>query len=155
MHLLIRRSQRNDGWLWDSILFVLDARLALDAEEEDLFHKYNLGPTVVYDSDAYSQHSDATYQHFNEATKVPIWNPSWTEIANSLWNNLAGLGHSAMKALSLRITLGDLVAGTHIECEDLQPILIAENQIKQAVHYLADYLQTALTFDGRDDLHEI
>lgn len=137
------------------MMFLLDARLDLTTEEHDLFHKYNLNSFVVYDSDAYTQHADAAYERFDDATKVPLWNPSFTDLASSLWNNVAGVAHGVMTALSLRLTLGDLIAGSHVECEDLEQLLLAEKNIAQAAEYLADYLAVALTFDGREELREL
>lgn len=103
-------------------------------------------------SDAYTHHADAAYGHFDDATKVPIWNPSFTDLASSLWSNVAGVAHGVMTALSLRITLGALVAGQHIECEDLAQIIVAERNIAEAAEFLADYFSVALTFDGREEL---
>ena len=150
----LRRSQRDDGLIWSSMIFLLDARLDLTAEEHALFVQYNLHALVVYDSDAHTRHADAAYGHFDDATKVPLWNPSFIELASSLWSNVAGIGHGVMTALSLRVTLADLVAGQHIECEDLEQIVAAEGNIAEAAEYLADYFSVALTFDGREDLRE-
>ena len=136
-------------------MFMLDARLDLSAEEAHLFAKYNLHSFVIYDSDAYTQHADAAYEHFDNATKVPLWEPSFTELATSLWNNVAGIAHGVMTAMSLRITFGDLIAGSHVECEDLGQILLAEKNIAQAAEYLADHLAVALTFDGSEELREL
>lgn len=155
MHLLLRRSQSDDGLIWSSVTFMLDARLELSPEEEHLFSKYNLHSLVVYDSDAYMYHADAAYERFDNATKVPLWEPSFTELASSLWDNVAGLAHGVMTALSLRITLGDLIDGTHVECEALEQILVAEKNIVQAAQYLADYFAVALTFDGGEELREL
>ena len=155
MHLLLRRSQRDDGLIWTSITFMLDAHLDLTAEEADLFTKYKLHSLVIYDSDAYTHHADAAYQRFDDATKVPLWNPSFTDLASSLWNNVAGIAHGVMTAFSLRLTLGDLIAGSHVECEDLEQILLAEKNIVQAAEYLADYFAVALTFDGGEELREL
>jgi hypothetical protein len=155
MHLLIKRSQRDDGIIWSSMIYELDTRLDLAPEETDLFAKYNLHSFVVYDSDAYTHHADAAYERFDDATKVPLWDPSLSQLASSLWNNVAGISHGIMTALSLRVTLGDLIAGSHVECDDLEQILVAEKNIVQAAEYLADYLAVALTFDGREELREL
>lgn len=155
MHLLLQRSQRDDGLIWTSMMFMLDARLGLSPDESDLFAKYNLRSLVIYDSDAYTHHADAAYQRFDDATKVPLWNPSLTELASSLWNNIAGVAHGVMTALSLRLTLGDLIDGCHVECEDLEQLLLAEKNIVEAAEYLADYFAVALTFDGGEELREL
>lgn len=154
MHLLLRRSQRDDGWIWSSMMFLLDARLELAAEEQHLAEKYDLLSLVVYDSDARTDHADAAYEHFDNATKVPLLEPSLSELAASLWANVCGTAHGVMMALSLRITVADLIAGQHVEGEDLDAILNVEQVIAKAAELIAAYLETALTFDGREQLLE-
>ena len=83
-------------------MFLLDARLELSQEELYHFNRYNLDSFVVYDSDAYTRHTGAAYEHFDNATKVPVWEPSFGELASSLWNNIAGIAHGVMTAWSLR-----------------------------------------------------
>ena len=155
MHLLLRRSQRDDGWLWTSITFLLDARLDLSRHELELFEKYQLRDFVVYDSEPRIHHGDVAYTHFDKATKVPIWDPSFYDLAASLWNNALGTAHGLMSYLSLHITLGDLINGQHIECEQLDQIIAAEENIATAAQFMADYFKVALSFDGGEDLREL
>jgi hypothetical protein len=154
MHLLLRRSQRDDGWISTSMMFLLDARIDLTAEEHDLFEKYQLHDLVVYDSEPRTHHGDAAYDHFGKATEVPVWNPSFYDLATSLWNSALGTAHGLLTYLSLRITLGDLLDGQHIESEDLDQILIAEENIATAAKYMSDYFNVALTFDGAEELRD-
>jgi hypothetical protein len=58
-------------------------------------------------------------------------------------------------ALSLRITVGSLLSGVHAECKSLEELLEAENAIVKAAQTLRSYLDTATTFDGREDLFEL
>jgi hypothetical protein len=155
MHLLLRRSQRDDGWLSSSIMFILDTRLDLTPEEADLFDKYGLHDFTVYDSEPRTHHGDTALDRFNKATDLPIWDPSFYDLAASLWNNAVGTTHSLLGYLSLRITFADLIAGQHVECESLEQLLSAEGNIVEAVEYLANYFGAALTFDGREDLREL
>ncbi len=164
MHLLLRRSQRDDGWIWSSITFLLDARLDLAPEELELFHKYNLYDFVVYDSDPRVQHAHSAGERFDAAAKpmTPVpWEPSlgdlataFGEIGASLWHVAAGTTHGLFSMIALQITLGSLVAGQHFESESLEEILTVANNIQQATEYLATYLDVALTFDGREELSE-
>lgn len=154
MHLLLRRSQRDDGWLTISMVFVLDARLDLSTDERDLFDKYQLRDFVVYDSEPLTRHTDAALDRLDKATEVPLWEPSFYELATSLWNNAVGTAHGLMSFLSLRITLGDLLDGQHIECEDLDQLLIAEENITAAAKFMADYFQVALSYDGAEELRD-
>ena len=164
MHLLLRRSQRDDGWIWSSITFQLDARLDLDGEELHLFEKYQLYDLAVYDSDARVQHAHSAMESYvsseQSADAVPLF-PAADEIHialgnafASIWHLGAGITHNIMSTLSLQITLGSLVAGQHIESQDLDEVLSVAANIHSAVEYLANYLNVALTFDGREELDE-
>jgi hypothetical protein len=55
---------------------------------------------------------------------------------------------------SARLTVNNLMSGQHIECKDLDELLGAEAAIVEACQNLKAYLETALTFDGREELHE-
>ena len=59
-----------------------------------------------------------------------------------------------MMALSLRVTVDGLMGGQHIECKDLDELLGAEAAILDACKNLKAYLETALTFDGREEVVE-
>ena len=164
MHLLIRRSQRDDGWLWSAVMFELDARLELAPEELHLFEKYDLHRLVVYDSDPRVQHAYLADEHFEAATRpmTPIpWEPSATDVATvfgdiaaSCWHTAAGTAQGIMSHLSLSITLGSLIEGQHFESDDMLEILTAESNIREAAEYLASHFKLALTFDGSEDLSE-
>lgn len=165
MHLLLRRSQRDDGWIWSAMTFLLDARLELDEEETELFTKYKLYDLAVYDSDARIQHlhsAGESYQASVErAEAVPLF-PDLSQIHTvlgnvfaSIWHLGAGTTHQVASALSFHITLGSLAQGQHMESESLEEILTVADNIRQAVQYLATYLDVALTFDGRDELDEL
>lgn len=166
MHLLLRRSQRDDGWIFSSMIFLLDAQLDLTPDEQELFEKYDLLSHVVYDSDAREQYAHAAIERFEAATKptkpIPIFEPSaadiasqFSNIASMLWNSAVGATYGLISDLSLRITLGTLIDGQHFESESLEEMLTVEDNIKQATEYLANYLHVALTFDGREDLSEL
>lgn len=146
IHLKVRRSQRS-GMLGTKPTFILDARVDLSPEARALIPKYQLGSMVVYDSKARRESAEAAYSHFTEAS-APVG------LARSLWKNTRGIASAAMMALSLRITVDKLVSGQHIECKDLDELLGAEAAIIEACKNLRTYLDTALTFDGREDLLE-
>ena len=52
MQLKLRRSQRAGGMLGGKVIFALDARAELSADEQELVRKHALGKLVVYDSEA-------------------------------------------------------------------------------------------------------
>ncbi len=146
MQLKLKRSQRAGGMMGGKVLFALDARADLSADEKNLVQKYKLGSLVVYDSVARKKHAEAGYAHFDEAAN--------SSVGRSLWKNARGLASAAMMALSLRITVDGLVSGQHIECKDLDELLGAEAAILDACKNLKGYLETALTFDGREEVVE-
>jgi len=154
MHLLLRQSQRDDGWIWTSMIFLLDARLDLTAEEQYLFERYRLNDRVVYNSDAFMQHLHAADEHREAAaatTDVPLDAPLQDHIASAAsdlsataYNSGLALAHNVLGNLSLQITLQSLVEGIHIESEDLEEILTVAQLIRSGTEFLAAYLNIAL-----------
>ena len=143
MQLKLTRSQRAAGLTGGKIMFGLNARAELSPEEAELVRKYKLGKLVVYDSDARKKHNQSAYGHFDDAAG-----------GGGLWKNARGLASAAMMALSLRVTVDSLVDGQHIECKELDELLGAEAAIRDACQSLQAYLETAVTFDGREEVVE-
>jgi hypothetical protein len=52
----------------------------------------------------------------------------------------------------IRVTVAKLVRGTIVESKDLTLILQAKEAIEETATYLKEYLTTANTFDGRDEV---
>lgn len=144
--LKLRRSQRS-GALGGKPIFVLDARVDVPPDDRDLIAKYRLGGITVYDSKARKQHAETAYGHFTEAG-MPVG------AGRSLWRSARGIASAAMMALSLRVTINKLISGQHIECKDLDELLGAEAAMVEACKNLRTYLDTARTFDGREELIE-
>ena len=153
MQLKLTRSQRTGGIMGGKAIFVLDARADLTPDEKGLVKKYALGKLVVYDSDARKKHQEAAYGNFADGGSVPLA-PGGMDVARSLWSHTKGIGRAAMMALSLRITVDSLMGGEHIECKDLNELLGAEGAIRDACSHLKAYLETAQTFDGREEVVE-
>jgi hypothetical protein len=145
IQLKIRRSQKT-GMLGGKPSFVLDARADLTPEARALVSKYRLDSLVIYDSKARQQRAEAAFGHFDLAT---VLSPG-----KALWKTARGLASVAMMTLSLRVTVNNLINGQHIECKDLDELLGAEAAIVEACKNLKAYLETALTFDGREELLE-
>lgn len=144
--LKFRRSQRT-GMLGGKPIFVLDARAEIAPEARALVAKYRLGTLVVYDSEARKQNAEQAYAHFSDAA-MPVG------VGRSLWKNARGIASAAMMALALRVTVDKLIEGQHIECKDLSELLGAEAAMVEACKNLRTYIDTALTFDGREELLE-
>jgi hypothetical protein len=135
------------------IIFTLDARANLSAEEYGLVKRYALGKLVVYDSEARKKHHEAAYGHFSDAAATPA-QYDLASGGRSLWRSARGLASAAIMALSLRVTVESLLSGQHIECKDMDELLGAESAIVDACKNLKAYLETALTFDGREEVFE-
>ncbi len=70
MQLKLKRSQRSSGIMGGKVIFGLDARADLSADEQGLVKKYALGKIVVYDSDARKKHNESAYGHFDDAART-------------------------------------------------------------------------------------
>src|SRR5262249_16883185 len=69
MSLKLKRPQRPG--VTGKMIFALDARIGLNAEEHALVKKYKLGGFVVYDSTARSKHAEATKEHIEKSREHP------------------------------------------------------------------------------------
>jgi hypothetical protein len=70
------------------------------------------------------------------------------------YNAVAALGYNLLGKLDLQLTLQGLIDGISIESQDLEEILVIETYIRQSTAFLADHLNVAITFDGREELNE-
>lgn len=140
MKLLLKRTQRSGGMLGGKIYFALDARIDLTDEEKDLIRKYSLGKLSIYNSEAMQKHLQAAATHAATGNGLAV---------------AKGLVRLGMAALSLRCTIDSLTEGQHIECKDMDELLAAEQAIVTACQNAKEYLETALTFDGREVVLDI
>lgn len=120
MKLLLRRDQKKAMLGMGSVVFQLDARAELNAQERDWISRYKMGKTVLY-------------RKF--------------EVAGG--SGLFGLASRlAFKAMNIEVTVDDLVNGKHIEVKDIVEMLAVENQLKEAAETFHDILQAAGHFGG-------
>jgi hypothetical protein len=121
--------------LGNKVVFALDARIHPTGEEQALIKRYKLGKLTIYSSETAQKHVESAQAAAGRGT-------------------LGGLAKAAlsagMAALSLRCTIESLAAGQRIECQDLPELLAAEEAIIQACTNAKSFLDTALTFDGRE-----
>jgi hypothetical protein len=141
------------------VVFVLDARMELTAEELELVRKYRLGDDVIYESSSRKQGKEATLAHLEKTRGGPSLRDSTGAqllgAGNTLYR-LARAGISATAAaLSLRITITSLMSGVHVECKSMAELLGAETAIVEAASNLRSYLETAATFDGQEEIIEL
>lgn len=139
MKLRISRSQKSSGMMSKHVTFCIDARVELTPEESADVKKYELGKQVIYNSQRAKEHLAK-----GEADLV---SPTATGIAKSYFR-------LAMAKLSLNITIDSLVKGHHIEANDMDEMLGAEAALQRACENMKAYLETAETFDGREQVIE-
>jgi hypothetical protein len=85
---------------------------------------------------------------------IDAYMSSYSSVGRMSWQALKAVGASAMGALTLRVTVSSLIKGQHIACKELDELLGAEAAILDACKSLKAYLDTALTFDGREEVVE-
>jgi hypothetical protein len=156
MSLKLKRSQR--AGVMGKIIFALDARMGLNAEDHALVRKYHLGGLIIYDSSAREKYAEATKAHLEMTREHAPLSAGLTTQLFGLGKTLYRVGRASvsatMAALSLRVTVNSLIQGVHIECNSMDELLAAENAIREAGANLKAYLQTATTFDGREEIIE-
>ncbi len=138
MKLILKRTQRSAGMLGNKVAFGLNARIDLTAEERSNISKYRLGSEIVYSSEALRKHVD-TMQASAAGEK----------------GLLRGFAAMAASTLALKCTIDSLAAGQYIECKDLPELLAAEEAVRTGCQTIKGYLETAATFDGREEVVEI
>ena len=143
MELYVRRSQRSGGFFGTKIFFMLDAKLDLTEEEAFLVRKYRLGDETIYNSDDRLRYVQAAQQHFKHAEAA----------SGTFVDTLAGIGCNLAAAGSLYVTVDSLTAGQHLECENLEALVEAEQAIRNAFTNLENYLTYAESYDGREEVH--
>jgi hypothetical protein len=138
MQLKLRRTQRST-MVTSKAVFMLDAQSILTEEEKHNVRKYNLGKLVIYNSERSRKLLEAGQAAAGLGT---------------LGGLARGFTKLAMAKLSLNISINSLMDGHHIECKDLEELLGAEEAVKEACQLLRTYLDTAATFDGREEVVE-
>jgi hypothetical protein len=154
MQLKIERSQRQSGVVSKAVMFCVDARIFLSADEQANVTRYKLGNQLIYSSEAAKRHANASLSRHAVAREAGNYAIEAQDrrtgglIAKSIGNFVMGLFHGVAASLALNITIDSLQRGQHIECKDLNEVRDAENALRQACLTLKDYLETAATFNG-------
>ena len=121
MKLLLTRDQRS-ALIGSRPVFTLVVRADLDPTDRSAIDKYKLADTEL----------DASH-----------------EISGG--SGLLGLASRfAYKAMSITVTVKDLVNGKKIECKDIVEMLAVEEQIKEAARTFAQVLAAASQFGGEE-----
>ena len=87
--------------------------------------------------------------------KKSFWSRRWATVRTFLrrlfWI-FAALFRLLLSFFFIRVNIAKLVRGTIIESKDLTLIFQAKQAIEESAMYLKEYLETANTFDGRDEI---
>ena len=120
MKLLLRRDQRPG--LLGKMIFTLDVRADLSADEKERIRKYKLQDTELYASHAITGGSGL----------------------------LGVASRLAWKAVALTLTVRELESGKRIEVKDVVELLAIEEHISQAAQTFKDVLDAASHFGGEE-----
>jgi hypothetical protein len=111
MMLKIKKSQTSN--VWGTVIFIVDARMELSAEERYLVEKYRLGPMLIYSSSARSRHKEAIKAHLEGTKGHPVFTMSVKDQLMGVLKTFFRLGmagaHAAMAAYHLKITVYKLM----------------------------------------------
>lgn len=121
MKLVLRRDQR-PGML-GKVIFTLDVRAELSADEKERIRKYKLGDTELYSSHEEIDHGSGM---LGIASRI------------------------AMKAIMIKVSVKDLEAGKRVEARDVIELLAIEEHIRRAAQTFKQVLDTASHFGGEE-----
>lgn len=122
MKLLLRRDQR--AGLMGKMIFTLDVRADLSADEKERIRKYKLQDTELYASHEITGGSGL----------------------------LGAASRFAWKAVTISVTVRDLESGKRIEVKDVLELLAIEEHIRQAAQTFKQVLDAASHFGGEEVL---
>jgi hypothetical protein len=120
MKLLLRRNQRSG--LLGKVVFSLEVRADISADERANIQKYKLGEAELY------------------ASHEIVGGSGLLGVASRL----------AFKAMTINVSVNDLVGGKKVECKDIVEMLAIEDQIKEAAKTFAQVLAAAAQFGGEE-----
>jgi hypothetical protein len=159
---LFKRTQRLN---WRRrVVFGIVANLTMTQQQLVDTRKYRLGRVIAFDSLRRQRQNELARMHLQLAASVKS-EPKDKRPLAQLWGALKtifffvfylirALFSFLFGFLFIRVTIAKLVRGTVIQSKDLVLILQAKDAIEQSTTYLKEYLTTANTFDGRDEIYE-
>ena len=120
MKLLLRANQR--AGMLGKVIFALEVRADITAEERANIAKYKLGDTMLYEKSTASGGSGL------------LGVASWV----------------AFKAMNITVSVNDLAGGKKIECKDIIEMLAVTDQIREAATVFKAVLDAAANFGGEE-----
>jgi hypothetical protein len=163
IEVLFKRSQRVT-W-YGRVVFGLTARLGATEKQLALVRRYWLGRVIAFDSLRRQRQNQLARIHLQLATSLKPEPADKKKALSQLWTAikyflflifylLRALFSFLFGFLFIRVTIAKLIRGKLIESKDLVLVLQAKDAIEVSAKYLKEYLTTAETFDGREELFE-
>ena len=160
---LFKRTQRVN-W-YGRVVFGIIVNLAMTHQQLIDVRKYWLGRVIAFDSLRRQRQNELARMHLQLAAsaksdphdKKKFWSRRWATIRTfirRLFWIFTALFSFLLSFLFIRVTLAKLIRGTVVESKDLVLILQAKDAIEESTTYLKEYLTTANTFDGGDEIYE-
>jgi len=163
IQVLFKRTQRVN-W-YGRVVFGIVARLAMTHQQLADVRRYWLGRVVAFDSLRRERQNQLAVMHMQLAAKAKseahdkksFWSRRWATLRSFLtklfWIFIAVI-NLFLGLFFVRVTIAKLVRGKLVESKDLTLILQAKDAIEDSSKYLKEYLTTAATFDGREEMFE-
>ena len=152
--LRLKRSQKSG--FRNTTIYMLDARIDVNAEIRSLIEKHKLGKKVIYESDARQRHAANARDRLDDSrTDTPFFaSPSAqaTGFGRSLWQLTKASVNIVRASLALQVTVSSLMAGVHVECKSMDELLEAEDAIRAAKRNLEGYIGEIVKFDGTEEI---
>lgn len=163
IQVLFKRTQRVN-W-YGRVVFGIIARLSMDHKQFSLVRRYWLGRVVAFDSLRRQRQNQLARMHLQLAASLKLESADKKKASSYLWTALKYylfLTFYLLRALIsffigflfIRVTIAKLIRGKLVESKDLVLVLQAKDAIEDSAKYLKEYLITAETFDGREELFE-
>ena len=162
IQVIFKRTQRIN-W-YGRVVFGVVANLAMTHQQLIDVRKYWLGRAIAFDSLRRQRQNDLVRMHLQLATTTtpqPKHKSALSQLLAILqwiflfvFYLLRALISFFFGFLFIRVTVAKLVRGTIIESNDFVLILQAKQAIEETAKYLKEYLDTANTFDGRDEVYD-
>jgi hypothetical protein len=157
VEVLFKQSNRMN--IFNRGIFMLDARLGLNQKQFSDVRKYRLARQVVYDSARRQKRSELARTHLllaaqQETGKTATLQQQIAGFFRTIYYLFRALFSWLLSFFFVRIRLGKLIRGAHVESKNLSRILEVRQAVETAAEDLKIYLSVASTFDGREDLFE-
>jgi len=161
IQVIFKRTQRVN-W-YGRVIFGIVANLSMTKDQLSKVRRYWLGRVIAFDSLRRQRQNELARMHLHLAATVKTdakekraLSQLWAflkVILLSVFYLLRALFSFLFGFLFIRITIAKLARGAVIESKDLVLILQAKMAIEETANYLKEYLTSADTFDGRDEIH--